>query len=296
MSESVTPLDDIEGFYVRLARDLRELFQKQSSFGVGVSPADIWRVVAAAGDAPLGPEPFDMAAHLQRQRVWSERTFGPGSRAKGVVQHIRKELVEIEAAPGDLMEWIDVAILALDGAWRSGASPAQIIDALVAKQAKNEGRTWPDWRTMDPDGAIEHDRSADTAMPSEAEQVATCLGDDAEVVRREMCHDSEIADNMERAAQLILGECAVPPAGWKVVPIEPTPEIIGAAAAAVWPTPSAKDIDMARKAALIVLRSMTVPAQSASLESVASAIATMAPAYRAMISAAPTLAGKEKAG
>ncbi|HIE2480258.1 dATP/dGTP pyrophosphohydrolase domain-containing protein [Pseudomonas aeruginosa] len=85
---------------------------------------------------------FDL--HLERQRRFSERTFGPGSRAAGVVDHIRKELREIEEAPGDLAEWIDVVILALDGAWRTGATPAQIIDALVAKQTKNESRTWLD--------------------------------------------------------------------------------------------------------------------------------------------------------
>ncbi len=97
---------------------------------------------------------FDMLTHLQRQREFSERTFGPGPRTAGLIDHIRKELREIEADPGDLAEWIDVAILALDGAWRTGASPQQIIDALVAKQVKNEGRTWPDWRTAPPDKAI----------------------------------------------------------------------------------------------------------------------------------------------
>ncbi|HCR1227040.1 TPA: DUF550 domain-containing protein [Pseudomonas aeruginosa] len=100
---------------------------------------------------------FDL--HLERQRQFSERTFGPGSRAAGVVDHIRKELREIEEAPGDLAEWIDVVILALDGAWRTGATPAQIIDALLAKQAKNESRTWPDWRTAPADKAIEHNRA-----------------------------------------------------------------------------------------------------------------------------------------
>lgn len=108
-----------------------------------------------------GPQPFDLLAHLQRQREFSERTFGPGARTAGLIDHIRKELLEIEADPGDLAEWIDVAILALDGAWRTGASPQQIIDALVAKQVKNEGRTWPDWRTAPADKAIEHDRSGE---------------------------------------------------------------------------------------------------------------------------------------
>lgn len=106
-------------------------------------------------------ETFGFIDHLQRQRDWSGKTFGPGSRAQGVVDHIRKELMEIEADPSDLKEWIDVAILALDGAWRSGATPEEIVDALVSKQTKNEGRVWPDWRTADPTKAIEHDRTHD---------------------------------------------------------------------------------------------------------------------------------------
>lgn len=107
-------------------------------------------------DEPV--EYWSFFLHLHRQRDWSEKTFGPGSRAQGVVDHIRKELLEIEADPTDLREWIDVVILALDGAWRSGASPTDIIEALSAKQFKNERRQWPDWRTADPNKAIEHVR------------------------------------------------------------------------------------------------------------------------------------------
>ncbi|HBO2301204.1 TPA: DUF550 domain-containing protein [Pseudomonas aeruginosa] len=102
---------------------------------------------------------FSFEQHLHRQRRFSERTFGPGARAAGVIDHIRKELREIEETPGDLAEWIDVVILALDGAWRTGATPAQIIEALVAKQTKNEARTWPDWRSAPSDKAIEHNRA-----------------------------------------------------------------------------------------------------------------------------------------
>lgn len=103
---------------------------------------------------------FDLVAHLHRQRAFSERTFGPGARTAGVCDHIRKELREIEAAPGDTEEWVDVILLALDGAWRSGATPEQIAAALEAKQTKNEGREWPDWRTVPSDKAIEHVRPA----------------------------------------------------------------------------------------------------------------------------------------
>ena len=96
------------------------------------------------------------AAHLANQREWSGNTFGPGTRLLGVLDHIRKELQEIQASPGDVEEWVDVIILAFDGAWRAGWEPQQIIDAIKAKQARNEARTWPDWRTSSPDHAIEH--------------------------------------------------------------------------------------------------------------------------------------------
>lgn len=102
---------------------------------------------------------FDLVAHLHRQREFSLKTFGPGARTAGVVDHIRKELIEIEADPTDVKEWIDVVILAFDGAWRAGFEPSEIVEAIVAKQTRNENRRWPDWRTADPDKAIEHDRS-----------------------------------------------------------------------------------------------------------------------------------------
>lgn len=105
------------------------------------------------------PRKFDLVEHLERQRTFSLKTFGPGPRTKGVIDHIRKELAEIEAEPNDIEEWVDVIILAFDGAWRAGWEPTKIIEAIVAKQTRNEGRDWPDWRTADPDKAIEHVRS-----------------------------------------------------------------------------------------------------------------------------------------
>lgn len=104
---------------------------------------------------------FDIIAHLHRQRDFSAKTFGPGARTLGVIDHIRKELREIEADPADIEEWVDIIMLAFDGAWRAGWEPEQIVTALAGKLAKNEARTWPDWRTADPNKAIEHDRSSD---------------------------------------------------------------------------------------------------------------------------------------
>lgn len=107
--------------------------------------------------------------YVRAQMEWSERTFGPGTRTKGVVDHIRKELEEILADPGDVGEWIDIIILGIDGAWRciaaseQSTAPEQVAEALAAKQARNFARVWPDWRTMSEDQAIEHDRSAELA-------------------------------------------------------------------------------------------------------------------------------------
>jgi hypothetical protein len=61
---------------------------------------------------------MDLKQHLIRQMAWSHATFGPGERTQGVIDHIKKELVEVERANGDSSEWVDVVILALDGLTR----------------------------------------------------------------------------------------------------------------------------------------------------------------------------------
>ena len=116
---------------------------------------------------------FDLEAHLLRQMAWSHATFGPGERTAGVIDHIRKELVEVEQSGGSADEWVDVLILALDGLTRRLAfhgggrrtDPEQVAHTvcrmLAGKQSRNEARTWPNWRTADPNKAIEHDRSSE---------------------------------------------------------------------------------------------------------------------------------------
>jgi hypothetical protein len=136
---------------------------KPAIFAATYEPED------AAATEPA--EAFDFTAHLHRQQQFSAKTFGPGKRVQGVTDHIAKELIEVRESDGDLSEWIDVVILGLDGALRS-ATPEQIVAALIAKQAKNEARRWPDWRTADPNKAIEHDRSHDTPADSGAKEPA----------------------------------------------------------------------------------------------------------------------------
>lgn len=83
-------------------------------------------------------------AYIDRHISWSAQTFGPGAKVVGLCKHIEKELQEIKADPTALFEWVDVIILALDGAWRAGYSAQQIWNGMQAKQKINFGREWPE--------------------------------------------------------------------------------------------------------------------------------------------------------
>jgi hypothetical protein len=115
----------------------------------------------------IGSEDIDAQVH------WSRRTFGPGKREQGIIDHIKKELKEIEQAETEeekFEEWIDIIILGIDGAWRAvgdgygSFKGLKIIKGYLAKMDKNMNkRKWPDWRTApDPQGQpIEHVRNTD---------------------------------------------------------------------------------------------------------------------------------------
>lgn len=113
---------------------------------------------------------MDLEKHLLRHMAFSHATFGPGERRNGVIDHIKKEIKEIAESNGQATEWVDVVILALDGLTRRLAycngersDPERVAETacrmIVGKQGRNEARIWPDWRTMDPEKAIEHDRT-----------------------------------------------------------------------------------------------------------------------------------------
>lgn len=117
---------------------------------------------------------MDLKQHLLRQMAFSHATFGPGERTAGVIDHIKRELKEVELANGESSEWVDVVILALDGLTRrlafcySGGvrrDPEEVAkiacDMIKNQQSRNEGRVWPDWRTVPEGQAIEHIREED---------------------------------------------------------------------------------------------------------------------------------------
>jgi hypothetical protein len=92
----------------------------------------------------------DLAQYLREQREWSTRTFGPNYRTTGLLKHIQKELEEIAANPTDLVEWIDVILLACDGYWRHGGEPENLMRDIRAKFEKNRNRQWSPPRDDEP--------------------------------------------------------------------------------------------------------------------------------------------------
>jgi len=81
--------------------------------------------------------------YLNKQKEWSSRTFRGGRRTVGITEHIKKEISEVIDDPDSPDEWIDIVILALDGAWRTGATSEQIVSRLLEKQAINFERHFP---------------------------------------------------------------------------------------------------------------------------------------------------------
>jgi hypothetical protein len=102
---------------------------------------------------------MDLKFYLVRQHLWALKVFGQGQRDSGLTKHIRKELDEILNSPGDIEEWIDVVILAFEGALRNAKSVnpvEEVIDCLQMKQDKNIARTWPDLVSQNHEEPIEH--------------------------------------------------------------------------------------------------------------------------------------------
>ena len=100
---------------------------------------------------------------MDEQWAFSTETFGPRiengtaeQNAAGCIDHIREEIEEVAADPSDIMEWVDIVMLATDGAMRVGFTPEQFIDAYYEKLQINKARDWPDWRTAEPGKAIKH--------------------------------------------------------------------------------------------------------------------------------------------
>ncbi len=79
---------------------------------------------------------------LNQQKDWSFSVFGPNKRTDGILKHIQKECTEVKESPDDLLEWIDIIILAMDGFLRHGGGPNDLLPILNKKLEINKQRSW----------------------------------------------------------------------------------------------------------------------------------------------------------
>jgi Protein of unknown function (DUF550) len=94
---------------------------------------------------------------LEDKRDWSIRTFGGLDEIGplGPIRHMAKEVAELEAAPHDIMEYVDVLFLLDDALIRAGFDWATLASKAYDKLGILEQRHYP----KTPDGvSSEHVR------------------------------------------------------------------------------------------------------------------------------------------
>lgn len=123
---------------------------------------------------------MDLEDFIARKIAHSRAAFGSKQSFTGVLDHLKKEIAEVESAIAQdkdfseiADEFVDCLFLSLEGVWRTiAASPlvnpmyTDDIASIVAQKIRdklniNEAREWPDYRKLSPDVAREHDREED---------------------------------------------------------------------------------------------------------------------------------------
>ena len=87
------------------------------------------------GDHDVLGKPFDFVAFLDELLAWSLDKFGTGTMETLFMQRIRRAAAKVTADDKSLDEWVDVILLALDGAMRCGDHGAAVIDAEFHQHA-----------------------------------------------------------------------------------------------------------------------------------------------------------------
>ncbi len=85
---------------------------------------------------------FNIKEFFDTKLAWSRDTYGDLS-SKTIIDHLHKEIIEASYDPKDILEWVDIILLAIDGAGRfANADGATFVEALKKKFEINRKRTW----------------------------------------------------------------------------------------------------------------------------------------------------------
>ena len=79
---------------------------------------------------------------LQDRVILFQRRNFPDQTLAAKLEHLRREVVELQDNPRDLSEWADVFILILGSANKAGLAAPELIALAHEKMAINENRKW----------------------------------------------------------------------------------------------------------------------------------------------------------
>ncbi|EFQ5182332.1 DUF550 domain-containing protein [Salmonella enterica] len=188
--------------------------------------------------------PASERERIRREHAeWSDATFGDVGPI-GPLKHLSKEALEAAAEPDDMSEWADMQFLLWDAQRRAGISDGEITAAMEEKLKVNMARQWPEPKDGEPrlhikeqpvpvvPPAIEPDYKViksilPTANPDE---YACCIAADMWNACRAVMLQSKYRDLSQPVdPQISEYEKIMLRAGWVMVPVEPTDEMIAAA-------------------------------------------------------------------
>lgn len=190
---------------------------------------------------------------------WSQATFGNVGPV-GPLKHLSKEALEAAEQPGDLSEWADMQFLLWDAQRRAGITDEQITRAMVEKLAVNKQREWPEPKDGEPRLHIKEQPAPVVLDDGRAEFEAWMLKkwgrerQEYDFAMGKFLHGENYADSYTRHMwkawtesratmlqskyrdlsqpvdpQISEYEKIMGQAGWVMVPVEPTDEMIAAA-------------------------------------------------------------------
>ncbi|EIL4299184.1 DUF550 domain-containing protein [Salmonella enterica] len=231
----------------------RETYGADSNVMLPAEEAEeLARIALASLEAEPVSQPYKLpeekGASLQlrnlirkRHAEWSDSTFGNVGPV-GPLKHLSKEALEAAAEPGDLSEWADMQFLLWDAQRRAGISDGEITAAMEEKLKVNMARQWPEPKDGEPRLHIKEQPVP--VVPAEmpkglAGQIVSLLahniGDKLLAQKiwnacRAAMLQSKYRDLSQPVdPQISEYEKIMQRAGWVMVPVEPTDEMIEAA-------------------------------------------------------------------
>ncbi|WP_165803020.1 DUF550 domain-containing protein [Salmonella enterica] len=204
---------------------------------------DIHAVTMALIDAGFRTaQPASEREQIRREHAeWSDATFGDVGPI-GPLKHLSKEALEAAAEPDDLSEWADMQFLLWDAQRRAGITDEQITRAMVEKLAVNKQREWPAPKDGEPRLHIKEQpapvvpESISVRQAIYALESADCVTTIAQAYKMgwNACRAAMLQSKYRDLSQPVDPQISeyekiMQRAGWVMVPVEPTDEMIEAA-------------------------------------------------------------------